>query len=181
MSAGQVIRRVAAIGALLWALGFVWFSIVLPQPADADTRTDAVIVPTGGSGRIARGLDLLRADTTQALFVAGVDREVRPPEFAASFGVEESLMECCVTLDFRSVDTKSNALEAAKWLKEKDYKSVRLVTSDWHIRRSALDLERATDGTVVILEDAVPSDPDLAMLFLEYHKLLARRVAGLWE
>ena len=178
---GQILRRVAAIGALLWALGFVWFAIVLPQPADANTQTDAVIVPTGGSGRIDRGLDLLRADKTQAVFIAGVDREVRPREFAASFGVDDALMECCVTLDFLSVDTKSNAREAAKWLKEKDYKSARLVTSDWHIRRSALDLERATNGDVVILEDAVPSDPDFAMLFLEYHKLLARRVAGLWE
>ena len=90
-------------------------------------------------------------------------------------------MECCVTLDFVSVDTKSNAREAAKWLEEKEFRSVRLVTSDWHIRRTALDLERATGGKVVILEDAVPTDPTFGMLFLEYHKLLARRLAGLWE
>ena len=115
------------------------------------------------------------------MFVAGVDREVRAPEFAEGFGVDDALMECCVTLDTVSVDTISNAREAAKWLAEKDYKSFRLVTSDWHIRRSALDLERATDGQVVILEDAVPTDPGFDMLFLEYHKLLARHVAGLWE
>lgn len=180
MSFGQIVRRSAAVVALVWALGFVWFAIVLPQPA-ADTQTDAVIVPTGGSGRIDRGLELLREDKVQAMFVAGVDREVRPPEFAEGFGVEEALMECCVTLDFRSVDTKSNAREAAKWLAEKEYRSVRLVTSDWHIRRSALDLERATGGKVIILEDAVPTDPTFGMLFLEYHKLLARRVAGIWE
>lgn len=180
MSAGQVLRRTAAVAALVWALGFVWFAIVLPQPA-AETPTDAVVVPTGGSGRIDRGLQLLREEKTQAMFVAGVDREVRSPEFAEGFDVEDALMECCVTLDTVSVDTKSNAREAAKWLAEKQYRSVRLVTSDWHIRRSALDLERATGGKVVILEDAVPTDPTFGMLFLEYHKLLARRVAGLWE
>ena len=36
-------------------------------------------------------------------------------------------------------------------------------------------------GGVIIVRDAVPSRPSLRTLFLEYHKLLARRLSGLWE
>jgi uncharacterized SAM-binding protein YcdF (DUF218 family) len=58
---------------------------------------------------------------------------------------------------------------------------VRLVTSDWHMRRSALELERALPEDVAIVRDAVPTEPSLRILFLEYHKLLATYVSGLWE
>ena len=37
---------------LVWVLGFIWFAGWLPEPAPME-RTDAVIVPTGGAGRIA--------------------------------------------------------------------------------------------------------------------------------
>ena len=33
--------------------------------------------------------------------------------------------------------------------------------------------------TVTVVRDAVPSQPDFGTLFLEYHKLIASRAAGL--
>ena len=55
-----MLRRLASFLIVLWALGFAWTAILLPQPA-GDERTDGVIVLTGGEGRIPRGLDVLRA------------------------------------------------------------------------------------------------------------------------
>jgi uncharacterized SAM-binding protein YcdF (DUF218 family) len=174
-----MLRRAASLVLLVWALGFIWFAVFLPGPAGAE-KTDGIIVPTGGGGRIQRGLDLLQQNRARRMLVSGVDREVRPGEFAAEFGVSPALMKCCVTLGFESVDTRSNATESARWIAAGKARSVRLVTTDWHMRRAAGELRRAAPDGTVIIRDAVPSKPSLFALFLEYHKLIASRLAWLW-
>lgn len=173
-----MIRRAISLAILVWAIGFLWFVVALPRPAE-DARTDAVIVPTGGPGRIARGLAVLDSGQADRMLVSGVDPEVRPQEFAAEFGVSPRRMVCCVTLGFAAVDTRSNAAETAKWVAQNEVRSLRLVTTDWHMRRAAGELDRMLPGHVTVIRDAVPSQPDLRTLFLEYHKLIASRIAGL--
>jgi uncharacterized SAM-binding protein YcdF (DUF218 family) len=168
-----VIRRALALLVMIWLLGFAWFAAALPQPAPAKARTDVIVVPTGGPGRIERGLAMLRAGAAQKLFVSGVDRQVRPREFAVEYKVTPAEMDCCVGLGFAALDTRGNALETAKWIRAGHYRSLRLVTSDWHMRRSAGELDGVLPAHVRIVEDAVPSQPSLQTLFLEYHKLLA--------
>ena len=167
-----MIRRIISILLLAWALGFVWFAAFLPQPL-AEMRTDAIIVPTGGGGRIARGVEMLRTEQAPQMLVTGVDSEVTEDEFAIEFDVTADWMECCVSLGFAALDTRGNAVEAANWIRVNEIGSVRLVTTDWHMRRAALDLERQVPPSVAILRDAVPSRPRLPTLFVEYHKLLA--------
>lgn len=174
-----MIRRVLSVVFLLWAFGFLWFVIALPHPATGAEATDAVIVPTGGAGRIARGLEVLDKGLADKMLVSGVDPEVKPGEFAAEFGVDPQQMACCVTLGFSAVDTRSNAAETAKWVAQNEITSLRLVTTDWHMRRAAGELDRTLPGQVTVIRDAVASQPDLGTLFLEYHKLLASRAAGL--
>jgi len=163
---------------LIWALGFVLFALTLPGPTGS-IKTDGAIVLTGGDGRVARGLEVLRKGWTSKLLVAGVDKEVRPREFAAQFGVSSRLMACCVTLGFDSVDTRSNADEASNWMLSKQIKSVRLITTDWHMRRAATELDRVAPPELVVVEDAIISQPSFETLFLEYNKLLARWAARL--
>lgn len=175
-----MIRRTISLLVLVWLLGFLAFALALPQP-HGRAKTDAVIVFTGGEGRIPRGLAALETGWAPRLFVSGVDREVRPAEFEAEYKVPAKTMACCITLGFESYDTRSNADEVAAWLAKGKGKSVRLVTSDWHMRRSALVLERALPDGVAVIRDAVPTQPSLRTLFLEYNKLLATFVWGLWE
>lgn len=173
-----MIRRAASLLLIVWALGFAWFALILPQPLGAG-KSDAVIVLTGGEGRIGRGLEALDEDWADQMLVAGVDPEVRRREFAAEYEVSNARMACCVTLENKSVDTRSNAAEAARWIAAEKVRSVRLVTSDWHMRRAAWELEETAPG-ILIVRDAVPTRPKLRILFLEYHKLLARRIGGLF-
>lgn len=174
-----MIRRGLALLFVVWLLGFLWFAAALPQPAAAGV-TDAIIVPTGGAGRIDRGLELLRADQAEALLVSGVDREVKAGEFAAEYDVPMELMDCCITLGFAAVDTRSNAAETAQWVRERGYTSLRLVTTDWHMRRAASELYDELPASVTVVRDAVASEPSFRNLFLEYNKLIASRVAQLW-
>lgn len=173
-----MIIRAFALLFIGWVTGFLWFVLALPGPA-GDTRTDAVIVPTGGAGRIARGLEVLDAGLAAKMLVSGVAPEVREGEFAAEFGVSERQMACCVTLGFAAVDTRSNAAEAAKWAAQNDVASIRLVTSDWHIRRAAGELDRALPASVRVIRDGVRTDAHFSVLLLEYHKLIASRAAAL--
>ena len=76
------------------------------------------------------------------MLVTGVDPEVTPDEFAAEFEVDEAQMDCCVTLGFKAVDTRSNATETAEWVEANGITSLRLVTTDWHMRRAAGELAR---------------------------------------
>jgi uncharacterized SAM-binding protein YcdF (DUF218 family) len=175
-----MIRRFASLLLLVWLLGFVWFAIALPRPHEGG-RSDAVVVLTGGGGRIDRGLEALRKGWTRRMLVSGVDREVRPAEFEAEYKVPHALMACCVTLGFQSVDTRSNASETAQWIERHRFRSVRLVTTDWHMRRAALELAALLPADVALIRDPVPSEPSLRILFLEYNKLVARaiqRMAG---
>jgi uncharacterized SAM-binding protein YcdF (DUF218 family) len=172
-------RRLVAAILALWALGFAWFAGLPPQPAPPSI-TDAIIVPTGAGGRIQRGLEMLQSGQARAILVTGVDPEVRPAEFAVQFEVPAGLMDCCVVLGFEAVDTRSNASEAAEWTASNDYKSLRLVTTDWHMRRAAYELSLSLPDDVTVIRDAVPSEPSFGGLFLEYHKLLASVAVHLW-
>lgn len=174
-----MIARLAGFVALLYAFGFLFFAVTLPGPIGR-AETDAVLVPTGGPGRIARGLEVLRDGDAGRMFVSGVDPEVKSGEFAREFGVRAREMRCCVTLGYLAVDTRSNAGEAAQWMISNDVKTVRLVTTDWHMRRAAAELRHSMPETVTLLEDGVPSDPSLGQLFLEYNKLLAALVTQGW-
>jgi|TARA_R110000787_G_scaffold191750_3_gene303271 uncharacterized SAM-binding protein YcdF (DUF218 family) len=173
-----VIVRLFAVSLLGWMLGFIWFAVLLPQPLDS-RPTDAIVVLTGGAGRIDRGIALLQAKTAKRMLISGVDRSVRPGELAAEYDTSVSLFTCCITLGREAIDTRSNAIETARWLERRDYKTVRLITTDWHMRRAALELRQALPERVAIVYDAVPSRPSLTILVREYNKYLLRRGAAL--
>ena len=173
-----LVRRMVALMVLVWLLGFLWFAVFLPRPADS-THTDGVIVLTGAQGRIGHGLDVLRAGQARRMLVSGVDSQVSAAHFATEYGVDPALFACCLTLGYESFDTRSNAQESAGWIARNHVHSVRLVTTDWHMRRAAFDLKVAGPKGMVIVEDAVPSHPSIKMLFIEYNKFVARVIAWL--
>lgn len=175
-----MVRRILSLIVLIWLLGFMWFAIFLPGP-EGSARTDAVVVFTGGENRIDRGLETLRKGWARRLLVAGVDRQVTPAEFAAEYDISPATMHCCVTLDQESYDTRSNARITADWLVRNKFRSVRLITTDWHMRRAALELDMAKPAGLFVIRDPVRSEPSFGILFLEYHKLLARRLSQLWD
>ena len=171
-----MIARVLALVAVLYFGGFGIFLATMPAPVDGP-KTDAIVVLTGASGRIDRGLALLKAHAAQRMLISGVAPQVRPTELAHEYKVSPALFGCCIDLGHEAVDTRSNADETADWLRDHDYKSVRLVTSDWHLARAKLELVNALDGDATVIGDGVPSSPRWAILLGEYNKLLVRRAA----
>lgn len=173
-----MIRRFLSSILLIWILGFAWFAIFLPQPAGPDA-TDGVVVLTGGPKRIDRGLEIIEKRKARRMLISGVDLDVRPSELAAEYKRPMKLFDCCIDLGFRAVDTRSNALETARWVGRNKIRSLRVVTHDWHMRRGLLELKIALPDNVEIVADAVPTRPSFYILFREYNKYWLRGAAAL--
>jgi uncharacterized SAM-binding protein YcdF (DUF218 family) len=173
-----MIKRLAALIALVYALGFVLFAFTLGKPAAATAApTDAAVVLTGGSGRIEHAVDVLRDGRARRLLVAGADPSVTKADLGRRLGGSGNLIKCCVDLGSESVDTRSNAEEAGRWLHTHGFHSVRLITSDWHMRRARYEFEKVLGAKFPLVTDAVSSEPSFLTLFGEYNKLVLRRIA----
>lgn len=173
-----MITRVGSLVLLIYALGFVVFAFTLGKPARADAPpTDAAVVLTGGPGRIDHAVDVLRDRKAQRLLVAGVDPAVTKPDLERRIAGSKKWLECCVDLGSESVDTRSNAEEADRWLARHRYKSLRLITSDWHMRRARYEFEKILGKKYTLVTDAVRTEPSFVTLFGEYNKYLLRRLA----
>ena len=172
-----MIWRILAVLALAWALGFALFMLSLGKPLDPGVRTDAIVVPTGGAGRIPRGIALLQDGTAKRMLITGTDPTVRPIELAVEHNAPPALFRCCIDLGHEAVDTRSNADETAAWVRKHGYKSDRLVTADWHVPRAKLQLGNALGGAVEIDGDGVRTNARFTMLLREYHKYVVRRIA----
>jgi uncharacterized SAM-binding protein YcdF (DUF218 family) len=175
-----VIRRVLSLLLIAWMVGFGWFALSLPVDSSS-ARTDGVVVLTGGTGRFKRGLAVLAAGRAQRLLVSGVDPIVRRVEFEQVQGVPAQLSRCCIDLGKNATDTVSNAKEAAAWARHHKFKTIRLVTSDWHMRRARFELERELHGDAEVTSDAVPGEAGLITLIVEYNKYSVRRAVALLQ
>lgn len=171
-----MIWRVAALILVAWALGFALFMSSLGRPLDSGRKTDAIVVLTGGPGRVDRGIKLMEARAAKRMLVSGAGRDVRPHELAAEYKADTRLFNCCIDLGHQAVDTRSNAEETAEWVKRHKFRSVRLVTTDWHMPRARLELAHVLGDKVELLGDPVPSTARFPTLLGEYHKYLVRRV-----
>ena len=167
----------AVLAAIIAAGWFGWWWINLPGPAPDSLKTDAVVVLTGGPGRLARGIALMQAGSAKRMLVSGVDTMVKPRELAIEAKAPAALFDCCVDLGHEAIDTRSNAVETAAWMRKRKFRSLRLVTAADHMTRAKLELEGELGADIAILPDAVPRDRPLEDLAREFGKYALRRTA----
>lgn len=169
-------------GAAIYLAGFTAFAIHvsgLKTPVDPP-RADAIIVLTGGQDRLKSAAALLRTGKGKRLLISGVHLSAGMAALRRATGVEGRLFDCCIDVDRVALDTDGNAIESAKWLKSHDYSSAIVVTNNYHIPRSILEMERRADGARLIPYPVVNSNLSdggwllkpgaLRVLFTEYGK-----------
>ena len=175
-----MIVRFFSLLLIFYVLGFLLFAVTLGRPADG-RKTDAAVVLTGGAGRLEHGVDVVRDGKVRRLLVSGTDPAVTKDDLIRRVPRSDRALRCCVDLDSTSVDTRSNAEEAGRWLDRHRYRSFRLITSDWHMRRARYEFGRVLGDKFEVVPDAVRTQPSFMVLFGEYNKYLLRRVAVLLE
>lgn len=173
----------AALAVAVWTAGLVWFAENVPREVeDPVTPTDAVVVLTGGSGRLGVGLALLAERRAKKLFVSGVYRGVDVAQLLRISRQAPQELECCVALGYTADNTSGNARETAAWMAKQGYRSLRLVTANYHMPRSILEFHRAMPHVTLIPHPVFPQNfkgeawwrsPGTASLILsEYTKYL---------
>jgi uncharacterized SAM-binding protein YcdF (DUF218 family) len=186
----RTVALVAAGCCLLWLAGLLWFA----TPPPVDTRaapTDAIVVLTGGSLRLQSGIDLLREGKGQKLFVSGVDRQVDLENLLGISGEIPDWAICCIVLGHQADSTLGNAQETARWIRSQGFRSLRLVTSWYHMPRSLLEFDRALPETDIVAHPVFPDQVKqehwwarrgtAALLASEYVKYLGALSRPLFE
>jgi uncharacterized SAM-binding protein YcdF (DUF218 family) len=167
--------------------GFLWFvSTMSPQNVNYNTPTDAIVVLTGSVGRIQEGMEIFQQGKAKYLYISGVNPKVTKETLFKNSTLNSQILDCCVILEHEAKDTVGNARETAKWAEQKGIKSIRLVTADYHVRRSLLQFRSYLPALVIVVHPVKTADvvlehrwedwKTLKVLFKEYGKWIVAHV-----
>lgn len=181
----RLIAMITPILTIGWLTGLFIFVEKIPQGTTNAEITDAIVVLTGGPGRINRGNELLAAKKAGVMLVSGVDTYVPLHDLISAQDLSQHMINCCVTLGRSARDTRENAIEAAGWAASHNISSIRLVTSDFHMPRSMLEFNRRLPHIQIVPEPVSSRNISLQhwwkrggtawLLAGEYSKYLAAR------
>jgi uncharacterized SAM-binding protein YcdF (DUF218 family) len=101
------------------------------------------VVLTGGSSRVSDAMELLAIGYGKRLLISGVHPTNAASDISRSLSDNQSLLGCCVDLDRSAVNTRSNAAETRRWVHERGFKSLIVVTSNYHMPRAIVELTHA--------------------------------------
>src|SRR6202789_2019886 len=142
------VLAVVVVGA---AIGFVGF---LSQLRGGEIRperhADGIVVLTGGSSRVSDAMELLADGYGKRLLISGVHPASGASDISRSLSDNQSLLNCCVDLDRSAINTRSNAAETRRWAHERGFKSLIVVTSNYHMPRAIVELSHAMPDIALI-------------------------------
>jgi uncharacterized SAM-binding protein YcdF (DUF218 family) len=169
------------------AIGFVGF---LSQLRTAELKpaknADGIVVLTGGSSRVSDAMELLAGGYGKRLLISGVHPTNGTSDISRSLPDSQGLLGCCVDLDRSAVNTRSNAVETRRWARERGFKSLIVVTSNYHMPRAIVELSHEMPEIELIpfavIGDKWRDEPwwtsgtTLRLLLSEYAKYVAAEI-----
>jgi uncharacterized SAM-binding protein YcdF (DUF218 family) len=187
-TAGVRIKRLFWVIALLaiasFVIGFVAFveNISAMRQPELSKSSDGIVALTGGHNRLEAAAALFAHGSGKRLLISGVNPSIDKKDLLNAVGGDPEKFSCCVDIDHEALETVGNAEQTAKWAKDNGFSEVILVTNNYHIPRSVLELKRTAPKLKIIPYPVVNSDlanwswmtrPDTArVLFAEYLKYL---------
>jgi uncharacterized SAM-binding protein YcdF (DUF218 family) len=158
-AAKRLFRRllIATIGlVLIWTAGLIRFADSIPKLIEEPTRlTDAIIVLTGGSGRLEEGLNLLELNMANKLFVSGVYQGLDLKTLFRMFKRNPQGLETRVGIG-TATNTLGNAMETADWFRGEGFRTMRLVTAAYHMPRSLIEFRHEMPNAHIIAHPVFP-------------------------
>ena len=145
----SVLERIFWVAAMVlvaaYFAGFAAFVTDLPASAPNTVRADAIVTLTGGEDRLDKAAALFERGVGRRLLITGVhpfmtkDRLRRLVHGGRRF-------DCCADLGFSATNTHGNAVEAAAWVRAHGYRSLVIVTANYHMPRSLAEFSTAMPG-----------------------------------
>lgn len=171
---------------VFWLLGFAWFIGQIPnkQFNFSENSADAIVVLTGGSGRLEYGLLLLSQNNSQKIFISGVGVDVKISDILKFVPKNIDInsvkkLSAKISLGRSAENTIGNAQETSAWINEHKYKSILLVTSDYHTPRAVLEFSEYLPNLTIIPAPVLVDDKTVnekGLTISEYNKYLASKL-----
>lgn len=147
----RVVLLAMLAGVVALTLGFGCYVTSLPTSEIAvHDRADGIVVLTGGSSRVSDGMELLAADRARRLLISGVRAGNGRFDISRAMPEREGLLTCCVDLGRFAVNTRGNAAEARRWASDRGFRSLIVVTSNYHMPRAISEFSHAMPTVTLI-------------------------------
>ena len=175
--------------AVTWSCAVLWFVYSMPTESVAPTvQTEALVVLTGGQGRVEHGIQMLAQGAAPVLLISGVGEHVTVSQMLAEHApvavrraIAASGAE--IVLDHVSRTTVSNAGQSTAFLRDRDIHTIRLVTANYHMKRALREFHDASPEIAIIPDPVFPDefrrdgwwqhDNTRRLVFSEFYKYLA--------
>jgi uncharacterized SAM-binding protein YcdF (DUF218 family) len=139
-----------ALAALLIGLGFVWFIWHVPaEEVSLERDADGIVALTGGASRITDAIELLASGRGKRLLISGANRATNSNEISRLNPEFERWVRCCVDFD-RSLNTLGNAVETKRWAERRGFRSLIIVTSNYHMPRALAEIAHQLPDLVLV-------------------------------
>lgn len=178
---------VVFVGGGLWLAGLVLFTGLIPSSVqDKESATDGIVIFTGGKTRIHVALSLFESGKGRFLLISGVNPDSTLPQMISGLPHKSR-----ITLGYEARDTVGNAAETALWAYKNNIKSIRLITSNYHMPRSLFELRRTLPDVKILPHPVVAKSfleskwwlepKTLTLVVQEYNKFLFAFVKRFFE
>ncbi|WP_246732853.1 YdcF family protein [Methylobacterium sp. BTF04] len=137
----------AGLGGVALFSGLLAFAACLDRDERIPVeRADGIVALTGGAQRIGDAIDLLANGFGRRLLITGVNERTSRDEIARLNPTQRHWIDCCVDLDYRARNTIGNAIETRRWMRQHSFNTVAVVTSNYHMPRTLVELDHALMG-----------------------------------
>src|SRR5262249_5005478 len=136
---------------VLFFIGFAAFATGIERETrDTVQAADGITVLTGGADRIDQAMKLLAEGKAKRVLITGVYRATTTAELTKLASQGDQYFACCVDIDKEARNTIDNATETQEWVAQHHFRSVIVVTSNYHMPRALAELGRAMPNVVLI-------------------------------
>ena len=139
-------------------------------------KIDGIVVLTGDQYRIAKGIELLKNYPDKKLLISGVNKNINAIDIMKKFPNNKNFFQCCIDLGKDAKNTFENIIETFEWMKSNEFNSIIIVTSDYHVPRVKLEINRFIDNQQIFYEAVKTGEGEsilrLKKITLEYIKYI---------
>ncbi len=169
-SSRNTVWKIAATIAAVYLAGFVLFVLNLPRAPSGSVHADAIVALTGGDSRLDAAESLLEQGAGKRLLISGVYSANTKSELKRLVH-GGARFDCCADLGFRAMSTHGNAAEAAAWTRAHGYRSLLIVTANYHMPRSLREFSAQMPGVRLLPYPVEEAGVDVGEWWSDRHTL----------